>query len=59
MTGPGRVGERELEVPEPSPDEAPLRVELDGICGTDVYTNGGMDLQFPVVSGQEFAGTLE
>ena len=47
-------------MPGPGPDEAPLRVELDGICGTDVHTNErGMDLQFPVVPGQEFAGTLE
>jgi len=60
MTDPGRVEERELEVPEPGPEEVLLRVELNGICGTDVHMNeGGMDLQFPVVPGHEFAGTVE
>jgi len=41
MTEPGRVEERELEAPGPGPNEALLRVELDGICGTDVHTNEG------------------
>jgi len=35
-------------------------VDLTGICGTDVHIyNGGMDLDFPVVPGHEFAGTIE
>lgn len=37
-----------------------LRVERNGICGTDVHMNaGGMDLDFPVVPGHEFAGIVE
>jgi L-iditol 2-dehydrogenase len=59
MDAPGEVGTREVEVPEPGPDDVLLRVELSGICGTDVHMyNGGMDLDFPVVPGHEFAGEV-
>ncbi|MFB6295349.1 MAG: zinc-binding dehydrogenase [Halobacteriales archaeon] len=60
MTEPGQLERRTIDVPEPGPEEALLRVELNGICGTDVHMNeGGMDLEFPVVPGHEFAGVLE
>lgn len=60
MDEPGAVAQREIEIPDPGPDDVLLRVELSGICGTDVHMfNGGMDLDFPVVPGHEFAGTVE
>ena len=60
MEKPGIVGEREITLPDPGPDDVLLRVALTGICGTDVHMhNGGMDLDFPVVPGHEFAGVVE
>jgi len=60
MESPGTLEEREIEVPEPEAGEVLMRVERSGICGTDVHMNGGgMELDFPVVPGHEFAGFVE
>jgi len=60
MQEPGEVSVEEIELPNVGPDDVLLRVELTGICGTDVHMyNGGMDLDFPVIPGHEFAGTIE
>lgn len=60
MEEPGRLTQRNVDIPDPGPDDILLRVELTGICGTDVHMyHGGMDLDFPVVPGHEFAGTIE
>jgi L-iditol 2-dehydrogenase len=57
---PGTLERREIEVEEPGTGELLVRVELSGICGSDVHMfNGGMDLEFPVVPGHELAGTIE
>ena len=51
---------REIEVPKPDPTQVLMRVELSGICGTDVHMfEGGIDLDFPVIPGHEFAGVIE
>lgn len=60
MEEPGTLEQREVELPPVGPDDVLLRVELTGICGTDVHMyEGGMDLDFPVVPGHEFTGTIE
>lgn len=60
MEEPGRITQRTIDIPEPGPDDVLLGVELTGICGTDVHMyRGGMDLDFPVVPGHEFAGKIE
>lgn len=60
MESPGKIETRRIDIPEPGPDDVLLRVELTGICGTDVHMyNGGMDLDFPVVPGHEFTGEVE
>lgn len=57
MESPGSLVQREIDVPEPGPTEVLVEVELCGICGSDVHMNdGGMDLDFPVQPGHEFAG---
>lgn len=57
MESPGNHVQREIEVPEPGSKDILIEVELSGICGSDVHmNNGGMDLEFPVVPGHEFAG---
>lgn len=60
MEEPGELAQREVDIPEIGPGEVLLRVEISGICGTDVHMyEGGMDLDFPVVPGHEFAGVIE
>jgi L-iditol 2-dehydrogenase len=60
MTDPGELEVREITLPDVGPDDVLLRVEVTGICGTDVHMyNGGMDLEFPVVPGHEFTGVIE
>lgn len=60
MEEPGEFDIREFELPEVGPNDVLMRVELNGICGTDVHINhGGMDLDFPILPGHEFAGYVE
>ncbi len=51
---------REYPSPEPGPGEALVRVELAGICGTDVHLwLGQLSIPLPVVLGHETAGRIE
>lgn len=60
MEEPGSLAEREIELPPLGPSDLLMRVELSGICGTDVHMNeGGMALDFPVIPGHEFSGVIE
>ena len=45
-------------VPEPSPDEALIRVALAGICNTDLEIMNGY-LKFSGIIGHEFVGVVE
>jgi threonine dehydrogenase-like Zn-dependent dehydrogenase len=48
------------EPPEPGPGEAEVRVEMAGICGTDVHLwLGQLPIPLPVILGHESAGRLE
>jgi len=58
------LGEFEIEehpLPQPGPGEMLLKVELAGICGTDVhiYEGYGDPRLFPVVLGHENVGLIE
>lgn len=60
MEEPGSVASREIEVPDLTDRQVLMRTELAGICGSDVHMyEGGMDLDFPVIPGHEFAGVVE
>lgn len=60
MDAAGELSTRAVPVPELGPGALLVRVELTGICGTDVHMRrGGMELPFPVVPGHELAGTVE
>jgi len=57
---PGELDVRTIGLPDPTETDVVLDVELSGVCGTDVHMyNGGMDLEFPVVPGHEFAGVID
>ncbi len=50
----------EIPVPEPKEDEALIKQELCGICGTDVHAYWGwLPLTYPIVLGHEPVGTIE
>jgi alcohol dehydrogenase len=61
MTRPGTVELRDYALPDIGDDDALLRVELAGICGTDVKILHGTfpGVAYPVIPGHEICGTIE
>jgi 5-exo-hydroxycamphor dehydrogenase len=50
----------DLPVPVPGPGETRVRLELGGVCGTDVHLfHGDVPLAAPIVLGHEGVGTIE
>ena len=51
---------RRFPIPEPGSGEALVRVEMAGICGTDVHlADGELDIPLPVILGHETVGRIE
>ena len=51
---------RKYPIPEPGPGEALVRVEMAGICGTDVHlADGELSIPLPVILGHETVGRIE
>jgi S-(hydroxymethyl)mycothiol dehydrogenase len=49
-----------IEVPDPGPGEALVRVQACGVCHTDLhYREGGINDEFPFLLGHEAAGIVE
>ncbi|HZN18597.1 MAG TPA: S-(hydroxymethyl)mycothiol dehydrogenase [Micromonosporaceae bacterium] len=49
-----------IEVPDPGPGEALVKVQACGVCHTDLhYREGGINDDFPFLLGHEAAGTVE
>jgi S-(hydroxymethyl)mycothiol dehydrogenase len=49
-----------IEVPDPGPGEALVRVQACGVCHTDLhYREGGINDEFPFLLGHEAAGVVE
>jgi threonine dehydrogenase-like Zn-dependent dehydrogenase len=57
-TGPGRTELREFAMPQIPDDSALLRVEVAGICGTDVKIYAKPPFTAPVIMGHENVGVL-
>ena len=54
-----RMSVRSFEVPEIGPDEALLRVEMAGVCGTDYkYYHGKLIAPLPIILGHEILGRI-
>jgi L-iditol 2-dehydrogenase len=59
---PGSVELREIPVPQIGDSDVLLRVEAVGICGSDLHQYHGKHswvVNYPVILGHEFAGTVE
>ncbi len=49
-----------IDVPDPGPGEALVRVQACGVCHTDLhYREGGINDEFPFLLGHEAAGIVE
>ena len=60
MEEPGEFDIKEVDLPEIGPNDVLMRVEANGVCGTDIHiAEGGMDLDFPILPGHEFVGFVE
>jgi threonine dehydrogenase-like Zn-dependent dehydrogenase len=57
-TGPGKTDLREFPMPEIAEDAALLRVEVAGICGTDVKMYAKPPFADPVIMGHENIGVI-
>jgi L-iditol 2-dehydrogenase len=56
----GRLAVHDYPVPEVGRGDILLRMELCGVCGTDIHLYGGkMKIPFPVIPGHEFVGRVE
>lgn len=61
IEGPGQVSVLDAEVPEPAPGQVRIRVELIGICATDLHILHGSYPQaaYPVRPGHEITGVVD
>ena len=57
-TGPGRTELREFPMPDIPDDGALLKVEVAGICGTDVKMYAKPPFASPVIMGHENIGVI-
>jgi threonine dehydrogenase-like Zn-dependent dehydrogenase len=57
-TGPGKTELREFPMPDIPDDGALLKVEVAGICGTDVKMYGKPPFADPVIMGHENVGVI-
>ena len=50
----------EVPDPKPKPDEALVKINLAGVCGTDVHMWAGTNFegQFPFIPGHEWVGEV-
>lgn len=60
LEAPGRFAERQVPVPETGPDEALIRMERIGVCGSDFHAFAGKHpiYTYPRVLGHELSGVV-
>jgi threonine dehydrogenase-like Zn-dependent dehydrogenase len=60
LDAPGQTGLRDIEEPQPAAGEVLLRVELVGMCGSDLNSFRGKNpmVSFPRIPGHEIAATV-
>ena len=60
LTDVGRFGVEEIQIGDPGPGEALVRVEATGVCHSDLHVvETGWAHQMPVLLGHEAAGVVE
>ncbi len=60
MVGPNTMETREIDIPAIGEDDALLRVEAAGVCGTDYeWFQGDLPVPYPLILGHEPLGLIE
>lgn len=61
LTSPGHLEIRNYPRPEVKPTDMLVRVEMAGVCGTEVHYYRGREkaLPYPIILGHEFSVTIE
>ena len=57
---PNQVSVKQVDEPSPAPDQALIKVEACGICGTDIHVIRGefAPTRYPIIPGHEFCGEV-
>jgi alcohol dehydrogenase len=59
LTGPNSLEIREYPIPDVPSDGGLVRIEMAGVCGTDVkYFHGKIQLPLPIILGHEILGRV-
>lgn len=60
MTQPGKIEFREIERPQPGPEEVLIAIRRIGVCGSDIHVYHGMHpyTSYPIVQGHEVSGVV-
>jgi len=60
LLGPDKLEIREYPIPDIPPDGGLLKVEMGGVCGTDVkYLHGKLQVPYPIILGHEILARVE
>lgn len=61
LTSPGHIETREFPRPQVKSNDMLVKVEMAGVCGTDVHYYRGMEkaLPYPIILGHEFSVRIE
>ena len=60
LLGPDKLEIREYPIPDIPPDGGLVKVEMGGVCGTDVkYLHGKLKVDYPIILGHEILGRVE
>ena len=61
MTAPGKIIFRDVEVPEPGPEQVLVKMMKIGVCGSDIHVYHGTHpyTSYPVTQGHEVSGRIE
>jgi L-iditol 2-dehydrogenase len=60
MTQPGKIEFRQVEKPQPGPQEVLIAIKRIGVCGSDIHVFHGLHpyTSYPVVQGHEVSGEV-
>jgi alcohol dehydrogenase len=59
LEAPEQIAVREYPLPVLGPDDALLRIEMVGVCGTDwKYFSGKLSVPYPIILGHEILGRI-
>src|ERR1700745_4461294 len=60
LLGPDKLEVREYPMPDIPADGGLVKVEMGGVCGTDVkYLHGKLKVDYPIILGHEILGRVE